>query len=202
MEGSREATRDAVHEVGAVVVSEPLARRPGQLEKQRESGVLRAVGLTAPDLRTLILMETTLMGAVGGSLSMRAGLVLTAILVWGINQRSFGWTLQMVVETAPFLQAIGFSLLTALPARTCPAIRMGRLAPANALQYEQPKVPCGGEGPNCNGKLDARGVMCDDGYWAHGQYHCHTGSRRRLRLPGCTKTDCEGDHQWARSYHR
>jgi putative ABC transport system permease protein len=105
-------------------------RTPGteaqQLEKQREFGILRAVGLTVRELRGLILLETGLMGAVAGLLSLPAGLALTMILIYVINRRSFGWTLQMAVTAAPFAQAVVVSLLASLLAGVYPALRMGR----------------------------------------------------------------------------
>jgi putative ABC transport system permease protein len=107
-----------------------------QLEKQREFGVLRAVGLTIRELRGLILLETGLMGAVAGLLSMPAGFSLALILIYIINKRSFGWTLQLFVDPLPFLEAIGVSVLAALLAGIYPALRMGRIAPAEALRYE------------------------------------------------------------------
>jgi putative ABC transport system permease protein len=107
-----------------------------QLEKQREFGVLRAVGLTIRELRSLILFETGLMGTVAGLLSMPAGLALALILVYVINRRSFGWTLQMVVAAAPFAEALAVSLIASLVAGIYPALRMGEMAPAEALRYE------------------------------------------------------------------
>jgi putative ABC transport system permease protein len=107
-----------------------------QLEKQREYGILRAVGLTTRELRSLILLETGLMGTVAGLLSMPAGLVLALVLIYVINRRSFGWTLQMVITAAPFAQAVVISLLASLLAGIYPALRMGRMAPAEALRHE------------------------------------------------------------------
>lgn len=107
-----------------------------QLEKQREFGVLRAVGLTVRELRGLILLETGLMGAVAGLLSMPAGLALAMILIYVINKRSFGWTLQMSLDLVPFLQAVIVSLLAALLAGVYPALRMGRITPADALRFD------------------------------------------------------------------
>ena len=69
-----------------------------QLEKQREVGILRAIGLTARQLWGLVMLETGLMGTVAGILAMPAGYALALILVFIINQRSFGWTLQMSVH--------------------------------------------------------------------------------------------------------
>lgn len=107
-----------------------------QLEKQREFGVLRAVGLTVRELRGLILLETGLMGAVAGLLSMPAGLALAMILIYVINKRSFGWTLQMSLDLVPFVQAVIVSLLAALLAGIYPALRMGRITPADALRFD------------------------------------------------------------------
>lgn len=107
-----------------------------QLEKQRELGILRAVGLTARQLWGLVMLETGLMGAVAGLLAMPTGVVLSLILIYIINLRSFGWTLQMRVEPGPFVQALAVALLAALLAGIYPALRMGRTVTAEALRHE------------------------------------------------------------------
>jgi putative ABC transport system permease protein len=107
-----------------------------QLEKQREIGILRAVGLTARQLWGLVMLETGLMGAVAGLLAMPTGLALSLILIYIINRRSFGWTLQMQVDPAPFIQALAVAVIAALLAGIYPAFRMGRMVTARALRYE------------------------------------------------------------------
>jgi putative ABC transport system permease protein len=107
-----------------------------QLEKQREFGVLRAVGLTVRQLWGLIMLETGLMGAVAGLLAMPTGFVLSLILIYIINRRAFGWTLLMQVEAAPFLQALAVAVVAALLAGLYPAHRIGRLATVEALREE------------------------------------------------------------------
>jgi putative ABC transport system permease protein len=106
------------------------------LEKQREVGILRAVGLTARQLWGLLLLETGLMGAVAGLLAMPTGFVLSLILIYIINRRSFGWTLQMQVELAPFLTALAVAVVAALLAGIYPARKMGKMLTAEALRYE------------------------------------------------------------------
>ena len=106
------------------------------LEKQREVGILRAVGLTARQLWGLVMLETGLMGAVAGLLAMPTGLALSAILIYIINRRSFGWTLQMAVDPAPFVQALALAVVAALLAGIYPARRMGKMLTAEALRYE------------------------------------------------------------------
>ena len=106
------------------------------LEKQREVGILRAVGLTARQLWGLVILETGLMGAVAGLLAMPTGFALSLILIYIINRRSFGWTLQMQVEPAPFLTALAVAMAAALLAGLYPARRMGKMLTAEALRYE------------------------------------------------------------------
>jgi putative ABC transport system permease protein len=106
------------------------------LEKQREVGILRAVGLTARQLWGLVLLETGLMGAVAGLLAMPTGFALSLILIYIINRRSFGWTLQMQVDAAPFLTALAVAVVAALLAGIYPARKMGKMLTAEALRYE------------------------------------------------------------------
>ncbi len=106
------------------------------LEKQRELGLLRALGLTVREIWGLVLLETGLMGAVAGLLAMPTGLALSCILIYIINRRSFGWTLQMRVEPAPFIMALAIAVIAALLAGIYPARKLGRMMAAEALRYE------------------------------------------------------------------
>jgi putative ABC transport system permease protein len=84
----------------------------------------------------VVLLESGLMGAVAGVLSMPTGLALSLILVYVINRRSFGWTLQMSVGWEPFAQALAVAVLAALLAGLYPARRMGKMLAADALRFE------------------------------------------------------------------
>ena len=107
-----------------------------QLERHREIGTLRAVGMTPRQLWRLTLVETGLMGTTAGILAMPTGFVLAVILIYIINLRSFGWTLQMYLQPVYFLQALGVALVAALLAGVYPAWRVGRMQPADALREE------------------------------------------------------------------
>jgi putative ABC transport system permease protein len=106
------------------------------LDKQRELGILRAVGLTSRQLWGLVSLETGLMGAVAGLLAMPTGLALALILVYIINRRSFGWTLQLQLTPEPFVQALVVAVVAALLAGLYPAYRMTRMAAADAMRFE------------------------------------------------------------------
>jgi putative ABC transport system permease protein len=107
-----------------------------QLEKQREIGVLRAVGLSVRQLWSMVMLETGLMGTVAGLLSMPTGFVLSLILIYIINRRSFGWTLQMQVDAGPFVYALAVAVIAAMLAGVYPALRMGKMMTAEALRSE------------------------------------------------------------------
>ena len=107
-----------------------------QLERRREIGTLRAVGMTRRQLWRLTLMETGLMGTTAGILAMPTGFVLAVILIYIVNLRSFGWTLQIYLQPVYFLQALIVALVAALLAGIYPAWRVGRMQPADALREE------------------------------------------------------------------
>ncbi|TAK35412.1 MAG: FtsX-like permease family protein [Chloroflexota bacterium] len=107
-----------------------------QLDKQRDLGNLRAVGLTVGQLSRLVLLQTGLMGVVAGLLSMPTGLALSLILIHIINRRSFGWTLLTQIEAGPFLQALAVGVIAALLAGIYPIRKMARTITAEALRFE------------------------------------------------------------------
>lgn len=107
-----------------------------QLERARELGVLRATGMTLRQLWQLTLLETGLMGSTAGLLALPTGFVLAWILIYVINVRSFGWTLQLYLEPGYFIQAIGIALIAALLAGIYPARRLGSMVVATALRQE------------------------------------------------------------------
>lgn len=107
-----------------------------QLERRREIGTLRAIGMTRRQLWKLTLVETGLMGTTAGIIAMPTGFVLALILIYIINLRSFGWTLQMHLQPIYFLQALVVALIAALLAGIYPAWRVGGMQPADALREE------------------------------------------------------------------
>ena len=67
---------------------------------------------------------------------MPTGFVLALILIYIINLRSFGWTLEMKLQPMEFVQAFLVALLAALLAGLYPAWRIGQTQPAEALRAE------------------------------------------------------------------
>lgn len=107
-----------------------------QLERAREFAVLRATGLTPGQLWGLVSLQTGLLGLLAGLFAVPLGVALAAILVYVINQRSFGWTLQLALTPGVLAQALLLSLVAAALAGLYPAWRMARANPALALREE------------------------------------------------------------------
>lgn len=107
-----------------------------QLERTRELGTLRANGMSIPQLWGKTLLETGLMGLTAGLMSIPVGLVLAIILIYVINLRSFGWSLQLHVNPAIFLTALAVALAAALLAALYPVLRLSRMEIAAALREE------------------------------------------------------------------
>ena len=107
-----------------------------QIERSRELATLQALGLTASQLWKLTFLETGLMGATAGLLSLPTGFVLALVLVYVINLRSFGWTIQMQPEWLVYVQAFGVSIAAALLAAVYPMRRLLKMPVALALRQE------------------------------------------------------------------
>jgi putative ABC transport system permease protein len=106
------------------------------LERSRELAVLRAQGLTPREVWRLIVAQTGLMGLVAGLLAVPVGLLLALVLIRVVNQRSFGWTLQLAVGPGELGQAVTLAVGAALLAGLYPAWRITRMSLPEALRGE------------------------------------------------------------------
>ena len=107
-----------------------------ELERAREIAILRALGMTPRQLGTLALTQTGLLGLAAGLLAIPLGIVMAALLVFIINQRSFGWSMGLTLEPAPLLLGIALAFSAALLAGAYPAARAGKGSVATQLRHE------------------------------------------------------------------
>jgi putative ABC transport system permease protein len=107
-----------------------------ELERTRELGVLRALGFTAGQVAGLVAAETALLGLVAGLLAIPVGGALAAMLVFVINRRSFGWTMELVLSPGALALAPLLGLVAGLLGGLYPAVLMARASPAEALRDE------------------------------------------------------------------
>lgn len=107
-----------------------------QMERARELAVLRANGMTPRQVRTLVTTQTGLMGLLAGLLSVPLGLLLAWLLIFVINRRSFGWTLQFEVDPMILVQAVVLAVIAALVAGWWPGRKMSTQNASEALRFE------------------------------------------------------------------
>jgi putative ABC transport system permease protein len=107
-----------------------------ELERVREMGLVRALGLTPGQVWGVITAQTGLIGLVAGLLAMPVGVLLAGVLVFVINRRSFGWTMPIDVRPEILLQGLLLAVAAAALAGAYPAARMARASPAEALHDE------------------------------------------------------------------
>jgi len=97
-----------------------------QLERGREFGVYRAIGMTISQLRRMLFLENGLIGLASGIFSIPLGLALSLILIYVINLRSFGWTLNFSIEPRYFIEALVIALVASIAAGLYPAYLIGK----------------------------------------------------------------------------
>jgi putative ABC transport system permease protein len=106
------------------------------LERGRELATLRALGATPAQCVELTLLETGVLGGLAGLLAIPLGLIIAAVLIFVINQRSFGWTMPIVLDPRALLTAPLLGVAAGLLSGLFPAWRAARISPAEALRDE------------------------------------------------------------------
>lgn len=110
------------------------------LERRREIGVLKALGATDRDVRSLFFAEAGAMGFFGGVCGVALGWLIGEALTWGaaiyLRKQSLPAVKIAYVPWWLALGAIAFSLVVSLAAGLYPAGRAARLNPVEALRYE------------------------------------------------------------------
>jgi putative ABC transport system permease protein len=121
---------------GVAVVGMLGALMALQLERAREIAILRALGMTQGQVWGVVGVQTSVMGLTAGLFSLPAGVLMALVLIFVINRRSFGWTMDLTVDPALLLQSVAWAMLAALVAAVYPAYKLTRTPPAPALREE------------------------------------------------------------------
>ena len=106
------------------------------LERSRELALLRIGGLSMGELRTMIVLESTLLGVASTAAGLVMGYALSWILIYVINKQSFGWTIQFYTPVKLIAASLGVTLLSSALAGLAPARLAQRIHIASALKSE------------------------------------------------------------------
>ena len=100
------------------------------VERTREIGALRAVGMTQRQVRRMIRHESVITALIGATIGIGLGLVLAALLISRVD---------FIVFAFPTTQVIVFgiaAIVVGIVAAIFPARRAAKLDPLEALHYE------------------------------------------------------------------
>jgi putative ABC transport system permease protein len=107
-----------------------------QIEQARQFGVMRANGMSRRQLWGFTLIQTASMGTISGIVALPIGLALAVVLIYVINVRSFGWTMQLRLTPDEFIIAFAVAVTAAVAAGLYPAFKLGRMNTSRALRTE------------------------------------------------------------------
>jgi len=100
----------------------------GMIERVRQLGLLRCVGMTRYQLALLVLGEVLPLGVLGVLIGVPLGLGLTGLTVWLVPD----YVGSFVISRQGTILAIGAGLVTTLVAALLPALAMLRISPMEA----------------------------------------------------------------------
>lgn len=106
----------------------------GVIERTREIGMLRAVGTTRNQVRTIVLTEALILAALGTTFGVIAGLYLGYLGVEAM--RAAGYPMEYVFPTSGVVIAILAGIVFGVMAAIIPARQAARLEIVQALRYE------------------------------------------------------------------
>ncbi len=106
------------------------------LERTREIGVLRSIGMLRSQVSGVVVIESMLLGVIGGMLGAGAGIIIGWMSLEGFLKGDYGASMQYHVHWVSILWAIVLSALLAALAGVYPAQRAAKTNIVEALAYE------------------------------------------------------------------
>jgi acetoin utilization transport system permease protein len=111
------------------------------LERTREIGIMKVLGATIPSIRKMFLLESGLIGCLGGISGLLTGYVFVSLVNLAPQSNLFGMPGEEIGDIAvipPWLIifALGFSIFIGVLSGLLPAHRAAKISPLQALRQE------------------------------------------------------------------
>ncbi len=108
----------------------------GVLERMREIGMLRSLGMFVGQVSRMVLAESLAMGVIGGLFGLLVGLPLSWMTVVGMSQGT-GWEMDYVFPGDSFLSGVVIALVVSQVAALYPAWRAARMGVLEAIRSKE-----------------------------------------------------------------
>ncbi|QSR84957.1 FtsX-like permease family protein [Methylacidimicrobium sp. B4] len=106
------------------------------VERRREIGVLRSIGVGRSGVEAMLVGEGALLGAIASLLGLLAGTGLSLVLTYVINPSFFGWTVRWTMPWKLLWELPPAVILAAVLSAYWPARKCARIPIAEAMRME------------------------------------------------------------------
>ena len=104
------------------------------LERTKDIGIMKAIGARNSDILKIFLIESGLIGLVGGIIGSILGTAMALII--GIFSKNSGFLITIKIEPLVLLFGLLFAFFVGVISGILPAIQASKLKPVDALRYE------------------------------------------------------------------
>jgi len=106
------------------------------IERQRDIGIIRAVGAFRRQIEKTTLIEAGMIGFFSHILGLLCGFLLSVLLIYVINKQSFGWTIQFSIPLWSLIESWLVVMVTSIGAGFIPARRAAKMNVVESLRME------------------------------------------------------------------
>jgi putative ABC transport system permease protein len=106
------------------------------MERSREMAVLGYLGVTSSQMGRINVYQALIMGLVAFVISVACGLILTLIIVYAINYRSFGWSIDIYLNPWVFIKTFFLTAGACVVSSLYPTYKLIRSHTAGSIREE------------------------------------------------------------------